>query len=139
VDQSDAPDSFLTVAEVAGILKLNQQTVRNWIDQGSLPALRVGRRVRIRRSDFERVLAEGSTGRSGGSVGSGGSGSSGSSSSSVGAGADASGGTTPSGAAAATGATRQRSGPTAEDFWGGEAVGLAPAMDDPAAGNGNPP
>jgi excisionase family DNA binding protein len=46
VDQSDAPDSFLTVAEVAGILKLNQQTVRNWIDQGSLPALRVGRRVR---------------------------------------------------------------------------------------------
>ena len=40
------------------MLKLNQQTVRNWIDQGSLPALRVGRRVRIKRSDFERVLAE---------------------------------------------------------------------------------
>jgi excisionase family DNA binding protein len=52
-------DSFLTVAEVAELLKLNQQTVRNWIDQGSLPALRVGRRVRIRRSDFERVLDEG--------------------------------------------------------------------------------
>ena len=49
-------ESFLTVAEVAGMLKLNQQTVRNWIDQGSLPALRVGRRVRIRRSDLERVL-----------------------------------------------------------------------------------
>ena len=41
------------------MLKLNQQTVRNWIDQGSLPALRVGRRVRIRRSDFDRVLADG--------------------------------------------------------------------------------
>ena len=40
------------------MLKLNQQTVRNWIDQGSLPALRVGRRVRIKRSDFERVLAQ---------------------------------------------------------------------------------
>jgi excisionase family DNA binding protein len=51
-------ESFLTVAEVAEMLKLNQQTVRNWIDQGSLPALRVGRRVRIKRSDFERVLAE---------------------------------------------------------------------------------
>ena len=38
------------------MLKLNQQTVRNWIDQGSLPALRVGRRVRIKRSDFERIL-----------------------------------------------------------------------------------
>jgi excisionase family DNA binding protein len=54
-------DSFLTVAEVAAILQLNQQTVRNWIDQGSLPALRVGRRVRIRRSDLERVLDAGST------------------------------------------------------------------------------
>ena len=26
------PDEFMTVAEVAAILKLNQQTVRNWID-----------------------------------------------------------------------------------------------------------
>jgi excisionase family DNA binding protein len=55
---SEPEDSFLTVAEVAAMLKLNQQTVRNWIDQGSLPALRVGRRVRIKRSDFDRVLAE---------------------------------------------------------------------------------
>ena len=54
---SEPEESFLTVAEVAEMLKLNQQTVRNWIDQGSLPALRVGRRVRIKRSDFERVLA----------------------------------------------------------------------------------
>jgi excisionase family DNA binding protein len=59
-------ESFLTVAEVAGMLKLNQQTVRNWIDQGSLPALRVGRRVRIKRSDFERVLAESYTAAPGG-------------------------------------------------------------------------
>jgi excisionase family DNA binding protein len=54
-------EEFLTVAEVAELLKLNQQTVRNWIDQGSLPALRVGRRVRIRRSDLDRVLEDGST------------------------------------------------------------------------------
>ena len=54
-------DSFLTVAEVAELLKLNQQTVRNWIDQGSLPALRVGRRVRIRQSDLDRLLESGST------------------------------------------------------------------------------
>jgi len=126
VDQSDAPDSFLTVAEVAGILKLNQQTVRNWIDQGSLPALRVGRRVRIRRSDFERILAEGYTGGSAGS------------SSSVEAGAEASSGSAASTEAAAPAAAAKRRGPTAEDFWGGEAVGLAPAIDDPAAGNGNP-
>ena len=40
---ADSEESYLTVAEVAATLKLNQQTVRNWIDQGSLPALRVGR------------------------------------------------------------------------------------------------
>lgn len=55
----DRGESFLTVAEVAEWLKLNQQTVRNWIDQGSLPAVRVGRRVRIKRSDLERVLDQG--------------------------------------------------------------------------------
>ena len=61
MNHGDPDESFLTVAEVAETLKLNQQTVRNWIDQGSLPALRVGRRVRIRRSDFERLLTEGYT------------------------------------------------------------------------------
>ena len=52
----DPEETYLTVAEVAETLKLNQQTIRNWIDQGSLPAIRVGRRVRIRRSDFEQIL-----------------------------------------------------------------------------------
>jgi len=28
----------MTVAEVAALLKLNQQTIRNWIDGGTLPA-----------------------------------------------------------------------------------------------------
>lgn len=53
---ADRDESFLTVAEVADWFKVNQQTVRNWIDQGRLPAVRVGRRVRIRRSDFDRIL-----------------------------------------------------------------------------------
>jgi excisionase family DNA binding protein len=61
-EPGNAEESFLTVAEVAELLKLNQQTVRNWIDQGSLPALRVGRRVRIRRSDFDHLLEERYTG-----------------------------------------------------------------------------
>jgi hypothetical protein len=33
----DAPDEFMTVAEVAEILKLNQQTVRHWIYSGLDP------------------------------------------------------------------------------------------------------
>jgi excisionase family DNA binding protein len=58
-------DEFLTVAEVAELLKLNQQTLRNWIEQGQLPAIRIGRRVRIRRSDFERLVQQGYSGRAG--------------------------------------------------------------------------
>jgi len=81
-------DTFLTVAEVAEMLKLNQQTVRNWIDQGSLPALRVGRRVRIRRSDLERLLEQGST------------------------------------TATANPSATASPGLSAEDFWGGEFVGV---------------
>jgi excisionase family DNA binding protein len=54
-------DEYLTVNEIADHLKLNPQTVRNWIEQGSLPAVRIGRRVRIRRTDLDRVLAEGTT------------------------------------------------------------------------------
>lgn len=87
----DFTDSFLTVAEVAEMLKLNQQTVRNWIDQGSLPALRVGRRVRIRRSDLERVLAAGAT--------------------------------------APESSPSTRDAPSAQDFWGGEPVGMAETGD----------
>jgi len=91
---ADIDDSFLTVAEVADTLKLNQQTVRNWIDQGFLPALRIGRRVRIRRSDFDRFLSENYT----------------------------AGGRTAEVAA----------GPSPEDFWGGEPVGVAEAVVDVA-------
>jgi excisionase family DNA binding protein len=49
-------EEFLTVAEIAAMLKLNPQTVRNWIDKGYLPAVRVGRRVRILRSDLQQLL-----------------------------------------------------------------------------------
>jgi excisionase family DNA binding protein len=96
VGPNEVEESYLTVAEVAEKLKLNQQTVRNWIDQGSLPALRVGRRVRIKRSDFERILEESYSG----------------------------GGRT----------ADRSSGPSADDFWGGEPVGLAEP--DPRARGG---
>jgi excisionase family DNA binding protein len=56
------PDELLTVAEVASLLKLNQQTVRNMIDRGELRAVRVGqRRVRIRQSVLDAFLAAGET------------------------------------------------------------------------------
>lgn len=53
---------YLTVADVADLLKLNQQTVRNMIDRGDLRAVRVGpRRVRIKQSDLNAFIAEGSS------------------------------------------------------------------------------
>jgi len=55
------PSELLTVPEIAAELKLNQQTIRNWIDQGKLPALRMGRRVRVRREDFDALLAQSAT------------------------------------------------------------------------------
>jgi excisionase family DNA binding protein len=36
---SEQADELLTVADVAAVLNLNQQTVRTWIDQVKLPAL----------------------------------------------------------------------------------------------------
>jgi excisionase family DNA binding protein len=92
MEHEDREESFLTVAEVAERLRLNQQTVRNWIDQGSLRAVRVGRRVRIRRSDFERLVEgdEAAPGARGTAAHSGG-----------------------------------EAGPSAQDFWGGEPVGVA--------------
>jgi excisionase family DNA binding protein len=58
-------DELLTVAEIAQHLKINQQTVRNWIDQGQLPAVRISRRVRVRRTDLEQILDQGTIGRPG--------------------------------------------------------------------------
>jgi excisionase family DNA binding protein len=58
---STVREDFLTVADIAALLKLNQQTVRNWIDAGTLPALRVGRRVRVRRADFDALVERGRT------------------------------------------------------------------------------
>ncbi len=58
-------EEYLTVGEVAALLKLNQQTVRNWIDRGDLPAVRVGaRRVRVKQSDLAAYLDAGYTGES---------------------------------------------------------------------------
>lgn len=52
-------DQLLTVQEVANHLRVNKQTVRNWIDDGKLAAIRVGsRRVRIRRGDLDALLGK---------------------------------------------------------------------------------
>jgi len=57
-------ETYVTVAEIAEQLKMNPQTVRNWIDRGSLPAVRVGpRRVRVRQADLDEFLSKAATPR----------------------------------------------------------------------------
>jgi excisionase family DNA binding protein len=55
-------DEFLTVADIARIVKVNEMTVRNWLDAGLLPSYRVGRRIRISRADFEAFIQAGISG-----------------------------------------------------------------------------
>ena len=56
-------DEFLTVREIAERLKVNEQSVRNWIDAGDLAAVWVGaRRVRVRQSDVDAFLPQAQAG-----------------------------------------------------------------------------
>lgn len=55
-------EEWLTVAEVVAELKMHEETIRRWIREGRLPATRIGSNragYRVRRSDVDRVLAEG--------------------------------------------------------------------------------
>jgi excisionase family DNA binding protein len=47
---------LLTVKETADMLRVSQVTVRRYIASGKLAAVRVGRNIRIRRDDVERVI-----------------------------------------------------------------------------------
>lgn len=50
-------EPFLSVPEVAARLHVTSQTVRNWIDHGTLPAIRVGRAFRLNPRDVDDLLA----------------------------------------------------------------------------------
>jgi excisionase family DNA binding protein len=47
---------LLTVPQVAEEFQVTAQTVRNWIDAGVLPAVRVGRAFRVRGEDVDALL-----------------------------------------------------------------------------------
>jgi excisionase family DNA binding protein len=51
---------LLTVPEVAAEFQVTAQTIRNWIDQGILPAVRVGRGYRMRRADVDKLMTRAS-------------------------------------------------------------------------------
>jgi excisionase family DNA binding protein len=47
---------LLTVPQVAAQLQVTPQTVRSWIDHGTLPAVHIGRAFRIKRDDVDALL-----------------------------------------------------------------------------------
>jgi putative molybdopterin biosynthesis protein len=51
--------TFYTPEELATMLKVTRQAVYNWIQQGHLEAVRIGRTVRIPSDEVERLLREG--------------------------------------------------------------------------------
>jgi len=53
---ANADRQLLTVPQVASAFQVTPQTIRNWIDHGTLPAVRVGRAFRVRREDVEALL-----------------------------------------------------------------------------------
>lgn len=50
-------DDVLTIAEAADLLKVGVGTVRGLIDQGELPRRKIGRHLRLRRSDIDTYLS----------------------------------------------------------------------------------
>ena len=54
-------DPYLSPLQVAQELGVSDQTVYNWVREKKLAATKIGRQLRIRRSDLERVIAAHST------------------------------------------------------------------------------
>ena len=52
----DPPGAFLTPQEVSELLRVSVYTVRRWINDGSLPAYKVGRAWRIQRGELENWI-----------------------------------------------------------------------------------
>ena len=49
-------DTYLTVREVAERLRVTRQAIYNWITEGRLKAIKVGKSVRVSRSSIEAFI-----------------------------------------------------------------------------------
>ena len=56
--ESHAKARFLTVAEVAELMRVSTMTVYRLIKEGDLPAVRVGKSYRLREDDVDKYLAD---------------------------------------------------------------------------------
>ena len=58
IEQNGLGDRLLMVREVAELMRVSNMTVYRLIKAGDLPAIRVGKNFRIRRSDVESYLGD---------------------------------------------------------------------------------
>jgi excisionase family DNA binding protein len=58
VKPNESRSRFVTVAEVADLLRVSNMTVYRLVQSGQLPATRVGRSYRIREEDLDSYLAQ---------------------------------------------------------------------------------
>ena len=58
MNQQSAP-SFVTVAEVADLMRVSKMTVYRMIDRGELPAIRVGKSFRIPQVAVKQLIDAG--------------------------------------------------------------------------------
>ena len=49
-------DNFVTIEEIADKLKVDLETVRNWLRKGTLKGYKFGKFWRVKESDFEEFL-----------------------------------------------------------------------------------
>ncbi len=56
------PEDILTIREVADYLKVTERTLYRLVQDGKLPAFKVGNSWRFRREDLERWISEQSRG-----------------------------------------------------------------------------
>jgi len=48
-----------TVKELSSILGTHEQTIYDWIEQGKIKSVRLGRLIRIRREELNHILKRG--------------------------------------------------------------------------------
>jgi len=51
-----APDTYLTLREAAELLKVHENTIRNWLKSGDLPGRQIGRLWRISAAAVEAMI-----------------------------------------------------------------------------------
>lgn len=59
MDQQHGAPRFLTVAEVAALMRVSKMTVYRMVHAGEIPAVRMGRSFRVPEAAVEKLIADG--------------------------------------------------------------------------------